>query len=509
MNGTIFFHLHRYVEKTLGESVWSQLLAHAQLPDKQFSPVATYPDQDIIALVNAAVEMTGLSANEVLESFGQFLAPELVAIYPSLVDARWRTLDLIVHAENVIHEAVRAQNPDASPPVLRAQRIDSKSVNLVYASPRMMCALLKGIVRGMADHYGERIQIEQESCMHDGAPFCSFVFHKLGDVLSQADTVTLGTATPKSSSHWVQKSDLPGETKLTDGDASFEAVPTTPGVRSIGSYQIVEKIGSGGMGEVYLAQDVVLNRWVAIKVLLADKLSYESRKRFLEEARSMASISHEHLVPVYHVGDDEGVPYIVMPRLVGTTLEDWMNEGNRPSIDHALLITFQILSALSVAHESQILHRDIKPGNIWLESPKGKAKLMDFGLSLDVAAVEASQMRLTDPDTFVCTPMYLPPELLRGENSDARSDIYSLGVVLYEMLTGVQPFSGPTVEEVFLRIATDPPESPKALVADIPTCVDQFVMRMMANRPENRPESAAAAAQEVQSIFQEMRAAEL
>ncbi|MEO1996931.1 MAG: heme NO-binding domain-containing protein, partial [Planctomycetaceae bacterium] len=121
MHGTVFFHLHRYAEQTWGQNIWSQLFVKAGLTETSYSPAGVHPDEDIVALVNAAAELTGLASAEILARFGEYLAPELVALFPSLVDANWQTLDLIANAEHVIHEAVRAQNPDASPPVLRAQ----------------------------------------------------------------------------------------------------------------------------------------------------------------------------------------------------------------------------------------------------------------------------------------------------------------------------------------------------------------------------------------------------
>jgi predicted hydrocarbon binding protein len=502
MHGTVLFHLHRYAERTWGQDAWSQLFAKAGLAEKSYSPVGVHPDEDMVALVNAAAELTGLAAIEILTRFGEYLAPELVAIYPSLIDSDWRTLDLIANAEQVIHEAVRAQKPESSPPILRAQMVNPHEVHLVYASPRMMCSLLKGIVKGVSNHYGENIRVIEESCMLEGSPFCSIVFQKVGDSLANADTATISNSIAPSSAHWTGKGDKSPVGDVTEpliiGNSDFNAQLKFPGEHRIGGYQIVDLLGSGGMGEVYLAQDTVLNRWVALKVLPVEKSSVETRQRFLDEARSMASINHEHIVSIYHVGDDDGTPYIVMPRLIGATLEDWMKEGNRPSIEHALLIVFQTLTALDVAHKMRLLHRDVKPANIWLEAPKGKVKLMDFGLSRAIQGDDVG--RLTDSQTLVCTPLYMPPEGLSGD-TDERSDLYSLGVVAYEMLTGTQPFADKTVEGIFVKIASHLPPPPQELVDDIPLAVGRFVMRLMSNQPAKRPASAFEAMHEVQQLF--------
>lgn len=507
MHGTVFFHLHRYAVETWGRESWRNLFAVAGLTEKSYSPAGMYPDEEIIALVNAAVEATGMEAAEILRGFGEYLAPELIAIFPRLVDPGWRTLDLISNAERVIHNAVRSQHPDATPPVLRAQTISNSEVHLVYASPRMMCSLLKGIATGVARHYGEEIQLTEEACMLDGSPFCSIVFKKTGEVTSGAETITIDDTDSLSSSHWTGKSDnqqlTPADREPSFEDSSFKAQRNFPGEHRVGGYQIVNLLGVGGMGKVYLAQDTVLDRWVAVKVLPVEKSSIETRRRFLDEARSMASINHEHIVPIYHVGDDDGTPYIVMPRLIGATLEDWMKEGNRPSVEHALLIVYQTLAGLENAHRQRLLHRDIKPSNIWLEAPKGRVRLMDFGLCLDIGNKADAIGRITASDAVVCTPLYMPPESLQGDSSE-RSDLYSLGVVLYEMLTGVQPFSSESIEEIFVKIATHIPPAPGEVVDGIPPSVDRFVMRLMANQPENRPKSAKQAMQEVRQIFQEI-----
>lgn len=508
MHGTVFFHFHRYVEKGWGENAWPQLFAKAGIIEKSYSPVGVHPDEDILALVNAASEIAGMTSGEILASFGEYLAPELIALYPSLVDSDWRTLDLIANAERVIHNAVRAQNPDASPPVLRAQKINPHEVHLVYASPRMMCFLLKGIAKGVANYFGEEIKVIEESCMHEGSPFCSIVFKTNDDLLSDADTVALSCPASDSKLPQAEKSDTLSAHKGLKGpatsDSSFQAGSPAPRERRVGGYQIIDLLGLGGMGEVYLAQDIVLKRWVAIKMLPVEKSSIATRRRFLDEARTMASINHEHICPIYHVGDDGGTPYIVMPRLIGATLEDWMKEGNQPSLEHTLLIVLQTLSALEIVHKKRMLHRDIKPGNIWLEAPNGKVKLMDFGICLEIGNEDEPVARLTAADALVCTPLYMPPEALRGE-SDERSDLYSLGVVLYEMLTGIKPFAGKTTEDVFMKVATHIPSPPGEIVDNIPPCVDDFVTSLMANQPAKRPASASDTIEEVQRLIAQLK----
>ena len=173
MLGVIFFVLQNHMEKRLGPSSWGRVVSLANLPAKAYSPVAEYPDSEATGLIAAASQLAGKQLGEFLEEFGEALAPELLAMYPGLVQSEWKTLDLVVNAEEVIHSVVRRRNPLAKPPVLRCARYSTDEVRLVYASPRKLCQFSKGIIRGIARHYREEVSITDESCMNDGDPFCA------------------------------------------------------------------------------------------------------------------------------------------------------------------------------------------------------------------------------------------------------------------------------------------------------------------------------------------------
>ena len=163
MLGVIFFVLQHHMEKRLGPSSWERVLSLANLPAKAYSPVAEYPDSEAMALMAAASQLAGKPLGEFLEEFGEALAPELLAMYPGLVQPEWKTLDLVVNAEEVIHSVVRRRNPQAKPPVLRCARYSHDEVQLVYASPRKLCHIAKGIIRGVARHYREEVSINDQS----------------------------------------------------------------------------------------------------------------------------------------------------------------------------------------------------------------------------------------------------------------------------------------------------------------------------------------------------------
>jgi hypothetical protein len=178
VHGTIFVELRKFVDSGHPPGTWDQLLELAGLPGREWDPLRIYPDEEALALVGAACQLTGLSADEVLAAFGTFIAPDLLRMYWGLVDESWRTLDVLANTEQVIHRVVRLDHPGAEPPPLVASRVGPDEVVIVYRSPRRMCALAKGIARGVADHYGERLAIEERTCMHRGDAECLLSFRR-------------------------------------------------------------------------------------------------------------------------------------------------------------------------------------------------------------------------------------------------------------------------------------------------------------------------------------------
>lgn len=179
MHGTIFAGLKKYVDNKMGHGKWQQLLRAAGLNAKSYFPIQAYPDDDVSAIVRAASEETGTPVQAILEDFGFFLAADLLAMYPMLLRGDWRTLDVIEHTEASIHEVVRNREPEAAPPRLSCTRVAPDRVRLLYASPRRMCALAKGIAKGVAAHFSEDILIEETDCMLKGAPRCDISITRL------------------------------------------------------------------------------------------------------------------------------------------------------------------------------------------------------------------------------------------------------------------------------------------------------------------------------------------
>jgi eukaryotic-like serine/threonine-protein kinase len=263
-----------------------------------------------------------------------------------------------------------------------------------------------------------------------------------------------------------------------------------------GRYELGEMLGRGGMAEVRKGTDSRLGRTVAVKRLRTDLASDATfQARFRREAQSSASLNHPAIVAVYDTGeetasDGSGVaqPYIVMEYVAGRTLRDIIREGRKILPERALEITSGVLSALDYSHRSGIIHRDIKPGNVML-TPSGDVKVMDFGIA---RAISDASSTMTQTAAVVGTAQYLSPEQARGETVDSRSDVYSAGCLLYELLTGRPPFVGDSPVAVAYQHVREPAVPPSHHDTELPEEIDAIVMKALAKRVEDRYQSAAA-----------------
>src|SRR6058998_347443 len=251
-----------------------------------------------------------------------------------------------------------------------------------------------------------------------------------------------------------------------------------------GRYRILRKLGTGGMANVYLAEDEVLGRRVAIKIL-NDRHAGDDQfvERFRREAKNAASLSHPNIVSIYDRGEAEGTYYIAMEYLDGRSLKELIVARGPAPIHLAVDYARQILAAIRFAHRHGIVHRDIKPHNVLVDG-EGRLKVTDFG----IARAGVSQM--TEAGSIIGTAQYLSPEQARGAPVDQRSDLYSMGIVLYEMLTGQVPFTGESPVEIAMKHLSDPPRPPSLLRPDIPPDLDMVVLRALAKSPEDRFQTA-------------------
>jgi serine/threonine protein kinase len=296
-------------------------------------------------------------------------------------------------------------------------------------------------------------------------------------------------------------------------------------------HRVLRVLGAGGMGLVFEAEDPQLRRRVALKVVkraLAARV--EHRQRFLREARAAAAIDHPHIVTVHQVGEHRGLPFLIMQLLKGESLQDRLSrepvgdkaegkrqkaEADEPMTDNpnptskienpksaalplaeCLRIGRETAEALAVAHERGLIHRDIKPGNIWLESPGGWVKLVDFGLA---HAVE-DEVHLTQTGAILGTPAYMAPEQARGDAAGPRADLFSLGAVLYRLTTGQPPFQGSSTLAVLSALALERPKPPRELNPEIPADFSDLIVRLLAKDPDERFDSAEAVVEAIRAI---------
>jgi len=253
-----------------------------------------------------------------------------------------------------------------------------------------------------------------------------------------------------------------------------------------GRYRVERELGRGGMAKVFLGTDTVLGRTVAVKVLapqFADDDGFV--QRFRREAQAAASIGHPHIVSVFDTGSDDGVHYIVMEYVEGRTLAEFLAGGGRILPDRAIDIAMDVCQALEAAHARGVIHRDIKPGNIML-NPRGEVKVTDFG----IARVTTTADTVAQTAAILGTASYLSPEQAQGQPVDARSDLYSLGCVVYEMVTGRPPFLGDSPVAVASKQVLEQPVPPSKLNSDVTPDLDAVILRALAKNPANRYQSA-------------------
>lgn len=265
-------------------------------------------------------------------------------------------------------------------------------------------------------------------------------------------------------------------------------------------YKIIKSIGEGGMANVYLAFDTILEREVAVKILRGDLAEDEKFvRRFQREANSASSLKHPNIVEVYDVGEDDGKYFIVMEYINGKTLKSLIKKRGVLTLEEVIDIMLQLTSAVSCAHDSYIIHRDIKPQNVMILED-GRVKITDFGI-----AMALNNNELTQTNSVMGSVHYLPPEQANGSGSTIKSDIYSLGILMFELLTGKLPFKGENAVEIAIKQMREAIPSVCKISPDIPQSVENVVLRACAKNPKNRYETAREMFEDIKTCLDEVR----
>lgn len=268
-------------------------------------------------------------------------------------------------------------------------------------------------------------------------------------------------------------------------------------------YQIIKTLGEGGMANVYLAHDTILDRDVAVKVLRGDLATDEKFiRRFQREALSASSLSHPNIVEMYDVGEDDGQYYIVMEFVDGKTLKQVLKQRGHLSVTEVIDIMSQVTDGMAHAHDAYIIHRDIKPQNIMMLS-NGMIKITDFGV-----ATALNSTQLTQTNSVMGTVHYLPPEQAQGKGSTIRSDIYSMGIMMYELLSGSAPYKGETAVEIALKHLKEPLPSIRKVSSQIPQSIENVIIKSTAKNPKNRYSDAREMFEDLKTALDDSRSNE-
>jgi serine/threonine protein kinase len=278
----------------------------------------------------------------------------------------------------------------------------------------------------------------------------------------------------------------------------FLAPPQAPGEMGwLGPYRVLKILGAGGMGVVFQAEDSLLKRPVALKAMKPALASSESaRARFTREAIAIAAIKHDHIVTIYQVGNDRGVPFLSMEFLEGEALDARLQSEGALPVAEVVRIGREIAEGLAAAHQRGLIHRDIKPANIWLEGERRRVKILDFGLARAVAG----DGLITQSGVILGTPAYMAPEQARSEKIDPRCDLFSLGCVLYHLATGRMPFQGKDTMSILMALAVDTPPPPQELRGEIPASLSGLIQELLAKNVIERPVSAQEVVQRLRQI---------
>ena len=480
MYGLVYFLLQKYVHRKFGPEGWTKAFENAGIPKQVFAPNTAYPDESIVALIGSLCKSTGQPLETVLRDFGQAIAPDLLAMHPTLIRKEWRTLDVIENTESVIHSLIRKTEKGATPPSLQCVRNSENELQLIYSSARKLCPLAMGICEGVAKTFGESLEIQESSCMHKGDHFCCMT------IRVQQNQIAGGlnnTQTDLSSTHETLSNGSHDELDIAQLKNFFGAPELPEELARLANFSIIKLIGSGGMGLVFEVLDLQTNSMKALKIIRPGLLlNDEHRLRFLREARSLAELDSPYIVAVEHVGTFKGLPYYTMPILDGCTLDEWFRQSQKVTFGFLYMLGNHLAKGLKATHDKGLVHRDIKPSNIWISGNGMSAKIMDFGLVLDTNETQ----RFTRVGVLMGTVHFMSPEQMNDGPVDARADLYCMGLILYLCCTGRLPYGQLSFLQMIKALFFVKIVPPHEQNSTVPLKVSECIMRLLDVKPETR-----------------------
>jgi serine/threonine protein kinase/WD40 repeat protein len=345
------------------------------------------------------------------------------------------------------------------------------------------------------DTLTEAMAAQRTAVNHSRDPVANALIERLQRLQSPA-SASMDRTSPLSSAATAS-----GVEATRANDVGLAPAQAPDEIGRLGGHRILEVLGVGGMGMVYRAEDPHLQRQVALKVMKPELARDPTAcERFLREARAAAKLKSDHVVTIHQVGQERDVVFLAMELLEGLSLGAWLKKGRKPTLVQATRMGRQIALGLADAHACGLIHRDVKPANIWLDSRhQGRVKLLDFGL----ARGDSEDVHLTQSGAIVGTPAYMAPEQARGEKIDHRADLFSLGIVLYRLTTGRLPFQGNSTAAVLTALLLDTPKPPREINPDIPPRLAALIECLLAKDSARRPQSARAVADQLAAIERE------
>lgn len=354
-----------------------------------------------------------------------------------------------------------------------------------------------------SDQVTEAVRLRRTFTGEDKVP--DEVIARAKQLFNQAETHTVDETVDSHGSPLAPKvvDAASGASNRVNAEVDFLADPEQPDeIGRLGGYRVLEVMGAGGMGVVFKAEDPNLQRLVALKAMKPTvAASRTAKERFLREARATAAIDHHNIVQIYQVGEDRNVPFIAMQYLRGESLQTRLTRDGKLAQRDVLRIGREVAAGLQAAHEHGLIHRDIKPDNIWLDETTSWAKILDFGLVRGTS----DDAGLTHSGTVLGTPRYMAPEQAMGGELDHRSDLFSLGSVMYHLATGKAAFGGSNLTATLIAVAQADPKAVTDIAPDLSPPLARLIMRLLAKEPVDRPQSAAEVVSEIEGIEQQLQ----